>query len=87
MRLHQLFSKAKEAVSAGADKLFLSADFSNLGMDNDFVAIFSWEKGKEASILAIPYNVETGEVFSTITEHPTLTDILKEFNESVFNKE
>lgn len=62
----------------GCKSVFMSVDFPGGGdIKNDFVAVFAM-KDEEVSVLAIPYNPETGEIFDRITESTLLDSILKE---------
>jgi len=60
----------------GAKRIYLSVDFPAGGdIDNDFVAIFSFENDV-LSVFAIPYDNTNGEIFDVITQSTQL-DLIK----------
>lgn len=67
----------------GAKKAYFSLDFpSNIDLDNDFIAVFSYDDGKY-NIFAIPYDVKTGEKFEEIYDNVLLTKIMNQFKDIV----
>lgn len=67
-----------------AKRIYMSLDFPKGGdIKNDFVCIFCYEDGK-LELLAIPYDVETGEKYNQIKESTQLDLIAKEFSKIVF---
>lgn len=73
------YVRVNEYLSKGAKKMFMALDFPrNLDIDNDFVAIFSIIEDKY-DIFAIPYDTETGEVFSEIRSSKLLDAIMEQF--------
>lgn len=62
-------------INSGAKRIYLSLDFPKCGdIHNDFVAILTFENGN-VDILAIPYNMENGELFEIIKKSTHLDSI------------
>lgn len=69
----------------GVKKLFLSTDFpKSQDIEHDFIAIYSYIDEK-IDISAIPYNIETGELYEMITS-AKLLDLIRTDFESVVLK-
>jgi len=74
-----VYNRVKQYVLKGFKRLYLSVDFpAVLDIEHDFVCAFSIENDK-LTILAIPYDTETGDIFERITNSKALTTLLQEF--------
>lgn len=77
------YKRVRDYIKNEARKVYLSLDFPKGGdIENDFIAIFSFDDG-ETSVLAIPYNIETGERYETIHKSEQLDKVLGDFNYSL----
>ena len=77
------YLRFREYLKAKAKRIYLSLDFPAGGdIENDFVAIFSYENGKY-NLFAIPYETQEGKTFLEITKSEQLDKIFNQFLKAV----